>query len=85
MSYASKRQYLKDPEQYDPADEPRPMPRSPSPPESPCVGVCTMDGEGYCIGCLRSLDEIAQWGRMSSEEQWAVVQDLPQREAAEDS
>lgn len=84
MSRANTRRYLKDPASYDPADTPRPMPGSPSPPESPCVGVCTMDGEGYCIGCLRSLDEIAEWGRMSSEEQWAVVRELPRRESTVD-
>ncbi len=30
---------------------------------SPCMSVCQMDATtGLCIGCLRTLDEIAQWG-----------------------
>ena len=29
---------------------------------SPCVSVCTMDAQsGLCDGCLRSLQEIADW------------------------
>lgn len=30
---------------------------------SPCVSVCRMDvAQGFCTGCLRTLDEIAGWG-----------------------
>ncbi|HIJ37837.1 MAG TPA: DUF952 domain-containing protein [Rhodospirillaceae bacterium] len=29
---------------------------------SPCVGICSLDGN-ICIGCGRSLDEIAEAGR----------------------
>jgi predicted Fe-S protein YdhL (DUF1289 family) len=29
--------------------------------ESPCVGICIMEGD-YCIGCGRTIDEIAQAG-----------------------
>ncbi len=30
---------------------------------SPCVSVCQMDdATGWCQGCLRTLDEIGQWG-----------------------
>ena len=29
---------------------------------SPCVGVCRMDADsGWCLGCLRTLEEIRQW------------------------
>jgi len=28
---------------------------------SPCVNVCDLSEEGYCVGCFRSLDEIAAW------------------------
>jgi predicted Fe-S protein YdhL (DUF1289 family) len=29
---------------------------------SPCINVCRMDATtGLCVGCLRSLDEIAAW------------------------
>lgn len=32
---------------------------------SPCVSVCRMDMEsGLCLGCFRTLDEIAAWGQL---------------------
>ena len=32
---------------------------------SPCVSVCRMDaGRGLCVGCCRTLDEIAAWSQM---------------------
>jgi len=42
-------------------------------PVSPCMNVCVLDAERVCIGCHRTLDEIARWGRMSAAEQWMVV------------
>ena len=45
-----------------------------SAPASPCINVCTLDADGAtCVGCGRTLDEIARWGRMSATEQWQVV------------
>ena len=32
-----------------------------------------LDAERICVGCHRTLDEIARWGRMSAREQWLVV------------
>jgi predicted Fe-S protein YdhL (DUF1289 family) len=33
-----------------------------APAGSPCNSVCRMDAQGvYCIGCFRTLDEIAGW------------------------
>lgn len=30
---------------------------------SPCVSVCRMDdAQQYCLGCLRTLDELRAWG-----------------------
>jgi predicted Fe-S protein YdhL (DUF1289 family) len=35
--------------------------------ESPCVKICVVHPEArICTGCLRSIDEIATWGRMSA-------------------
>jgi iron complex transport system substrate-binding protein len=28
---------------------------------SPCVGICRLDADGICIGCDRSVEEIAHW------------------------
>ncbi|MBB3711020.1 hypothetical protein FHS00_000573 [Limimaricola variabilis] len=51
--------------------------------ESPCVKLCTIHPETrLCLGCARSMDEIAAWGRMSAEERRAIMDDLPHRQAA---
>jgi hypothetical protein len=48
-------------------------------PMSPCVSICTLDERGFCRGCFRSLAEISNWLRMSSEQRWAVLGELEQR------
>ncbi len=49
---------------------------------SPCTGVCTMAGDGYCDGCHRTGDEIASWLAMGEEERRRLMDDvLPAREA----
>jgi predicted Fe-S protein YdhL (DUF1289 family) len=49
---------------------------------SPCVKVCQMDpAQGLCIGCLRTLDEIARWGGMSDAEREAIMAALPSRKS----
>jgi len=51
---------------------------------SPCMNVCIMNEEtGYCQGCYRTLDEIADWGRFSAREKRAVVQTLDRRRQAD--
>jgi hypothetical protein len=38
------------------------MDRPPAPIASPCIKVCVVDGEsGLCLGCFRTLAEIAGW------------------------
>jgi predicted Fe-S protein YdhL (DUF1289 family) len=37
------------------------------------MNICVLDAGRTCIGCLRTLDEIARWGRMSAAEQWQVI------------
>jgi predicted Fe-S protein YdhL (DUF1289 family) len=47
---------------------------------SPCQSVCVMHpGTGWCEGCLRTLDEIAAWGRMDNPARRAVWALLPDR------
>ena len=42
---------------------------------SPCVSVCQMDAErAFCIGCLRTLDELRVWGRLDNADKRAVWQ-----------
>ena len=47
---------------------------------SPCVSVCTMDPQtGWCRGCFRTLDEIAQWASKSPDGQRAIWPELALR------
>lgn len=48
---------------------------------SPCVRQCFLDETRHCRGCGRSLDEIARWSEMSSQERHQVLSRLAQREA----
>ncbi|RFU13965.1 DUF1289 domain-containing protein [Rhodobacteraceae bacterium W635] len=51
--------------------------------ESPCIKVCVVHPEArICTGCLRSIDEIAGWGRMAPEERRRIMQELPTRKGA---
>lgn len=48
--------------------------------ESPCVKICVVHPvERICTGCLRSIDEIGAWSRMSREERREVMNALPAR------
>jgi predicted Fe-S protein YdhL (DUF1289 family) len=48
--------------------------------KTPCVKVCQMDPRrNLCLGCKRTLDEIARWGTMSDEEREQVLAELPRR------
>ncbi|GAA0764583.1 MULTISPECIES: DUF1289 domain-containing protein [Brevundimonas] len=59
---------------------PAPASLPPRPIVSPCIMVCTVDGaSGLCLGCLRTLQEIATWSRMTDEARAAVMDDLPGR------
>lgn len=50
---------------------------------SPCIGVCELDTDGLCQGCLRTGDEIAAWSSLSDAERLRLMtQVLPAREAA---
>jgi hypothetical protein len=48
--------------------------------ETPCVNICLLDQEtGTCIGCGRTIAEIAQWAAMSAAERRAIMAALPTR------
>ena len=44
---------------------------------SPCINVCRIDAaNGFCVGCLRTIDEIAEWGTLDNvqrKEVWARI------------
>ena len=47
--------------------------------ESPCVNICQLDSRGICLGCFRTVDEIARWLRMTEVEKSAVIAALSRR------
>jgi predicted Fe-S protein YdhL (DUF1289 family) len=51
--------------------------------ESPCIKVCVLDPSSqHCLGCGRSLAEIARWAALSPEERRRIMAELPARMAA---
>jgi predicted Fe-S protein YdhL (DUF1289 family) len=54
--------------------------KPPAPTKTPCVKVCVVDGEsGLCLGCFRTLHEVAAWTRFSDAEREALMAELPTR------
>lgn len=47
--------------------------------KSPCISVCALDDHDICIGCYRSLDEIARWRTMSEAERVQVMHEVALR------
>jgi predicted Fe-S protein YdhL (DUF1289 family) len=47
---------------------------------SPCISVCRMDDDrSHCIGCLRTLDELRQWGKADAQAQRSIWRAVLQR------
>ena len=54
--------------------------RPPKAVATPCVQVCMVDGaSGLCLGCFRTLPEIAGWMRFTEEERATLMTELPTR------
>lgn len=54
---------------------------------SPCVNVCRMDAEtadALCLGCFRTLDEIAQWSGAAESDKRAILAAVEKRREAHD-
>jgi predicted Fe-S protein YdhL (DUF1289 family) len=50
---------------------------------TPCVKVCAVSGQsGLCIGCGRTLAEIASWGSLDEARRKAIMAELPGRLAS---
>ncbi len=44
---------------------------------SPCIGVCRLDAQGKaCIGCGRTIAEIAAWPALDEAERAKIVERL---------
>ena len=49
--------------------------------ESPCIKICVIHPvERICAGCLRTIDEISVWSRLTAAERVAIMADLPTRQ-----
>ena len=47
---------------------------------SPCVNICRMDADNaLCLGCYRTIDEIAQWSRAADETKQAILAAVEKR------
>jgi uncharacterized protein len=47
---------------------------------SPCIKVCVVDGETEsCLGCGRTLREIAQWSQFTDDQRLSVMTGLKAR------
>lgn len=50
--------------------------------ESPCIKICVIHPEArLCTGCLRSIDEITMWSKLSPEARRMIMEDLPDRKS----
>jgi predicted Fe-S protein YdhL (DUF1289 family) len=50
--------------------------------ESPCIKICVIQpASRTCTGCLRTIDEIGAWSRMTPEERRTVMAELEGRRA----
>lgn len=48
--------------------------------DSPCVQICVVHPKArLCTGCLRTIDEITNWSRLSPETRKQIMKDLPAR------
>ena len=51
---------------------------------TPCIKICVMEND-LCVGCGRTLGEIASWGSMREVERRAIMDMLPARLAKLDA
>lgn len=58
------------------------MKDSAPPVASPCISVCRIDdASGLCVGCLRTLDEIAAWSALGDDARRDVWRAIGRRRA----
>jgi len=57
---------------------------TPDPVSTPCIKVCIVSGEsGLCLGCGRTLQEIASWGGLEESRRKEIMAELPARLATQ--
>ena len=50
---------------------------------SPCLSICRFDGEPFCRGCYRNVDEIREWMIMDREQKLEVLENISLRRKRE--
>lgn len=45
-------------------------------PTSPCISLCKLDERQVCLGCGRTLVQIAEWSLLSQAEQIRITEQL---------
>ena len=50
---------------------------------SPCVNICKME-EGLCVGCFRTIDEIARWAAIGDADKRLILAAVAQRRTLPD-
>jgi predicted Fe-S protein YdhL (DUF1289 family) len=50
-----------------------------APAPSPCIGTCRLDTRQICVGCRRTLAEIAEWSQASEARRHEILRALPAR------
>ncbi|EXI80706.1 MAG: putative Fe-S protein [Candidatus Accumulibacter appositus] len=52
---------------------------------SPCINVCKMDDAGgFCLGCFRTIAEIALWSRAPDEQRLEILFAVERRRVEHD-
>jgi hypothetical protein len=46
---------------------------------SPCINICRLNAQGLCIGCRRTLSEIAEWSSATDARRLEIVSTLKTR------
>lgn len=47
---------------------------------SPCIDICVFDKpSGLCTGCLRTLDEVRGWKKMTHSKRHQIINDRARR------
>jgi len=48
--------------------------------KSPCVGICSYNLNGLCVGCYRTSEEITKWVDMPNEEKLETLANIEKRQ-----
>ena len=57
-------------------------PQDPATVASPCNDICRLDTQQVCVGCGRTLQEIAEWGAAGDERRRQIVAAARLRQAS---